>query len=214
MHENQGLGRALSRHLKKTLMTGLLVVVPIGITIFILKFLFNLADGVLAPYIAQVVTWFHAEADYIPGLGMIAGLIVIYLAGLLAGNLLGRKMVTFWEDLLTRIPVVKTIYTSTKQITNVFNPEGKDAFRRAVYVEFPSAGIYSIGFQTGTVPAESGKRYVTVFVPTAPNPTSGYVIFLEESRVYPAGMGVEEAMKVVVSGGMVTPETIRAAQLQ
>ena len=211
--EPAGVGRAIIRHLKKRLMTGLLIVIPVGITIFILKFLFNLADGVLGPSIAKIVTLFHAEADYIPGLGMIAGLVIIYLAGLLAGNLLGRRMVAWWEEALSRIPLVKSIYASSKQVTNVFSAEGKEE-RRAVWIEFPCAGSYAIAFQTGVVPAVSGKRYASVFVPTAPNPTSGYVLYLEEEKVYPASFGVEEAMKIVVSGGMVTPELIRAAKLQ
>jgi len=211
--EQPGMGRALVRHLKKRLMTGLLIVIPVGITIFILKFLFNLADGVLAPVIARMVTWFHAEAEYIPGLGMIAGLIIVYLAGLLAGNLLGRRMVAWWDEALSHIPLVKSIYASSKQVTNVLSSEGKEE-RRAVWVEFPCAGSYAIAFQTGVVPAVSGKRYASVFVPTAPNPTSGYVLFLEEEKVYPADIGVEEAMKIVVSGGMVTPAQIKAAKLQ
>lgn len=205
---------SILRHFKKKLMTGLLVVIPLGITIFILKFLFNLADGVLAPVLTRMVTWFHAEAEYVPGLGMLSGLIVIYIAGVIAGNLLGRRMVAWWDDALSRIPVVKTIYSSSKQVANVFSPGDKNAFRRAVYVEFPCAGSYAIAFQTGTVPAASGKRYASVFVPTAPNPTGGYVLFLEEEKVYPADFGVEEAMKIVVSGGMVTPDLIRAAKLQ
>lgn len=209
-----GLGQRVLRHLKKTLMTGLLVVIPLGITIFILKFMFNLADGVLAPAITRVVTWLHAETEYIPGLGMIAGLIVIYLAGLLAGNLLGRRMVAWWDEVLSRIPLVKTIYSSSKQVANVFSPGEKSSARRAVFVEFPCAGSYAIAFQTDSVPTDSGKHYASVFVPTAPNPTSGYVLFIEEDKVYPAHLGVEEAMKIVVSGGMVTPEMIQAAKLQ
>jgi uncharacterized membrane protein len=209
-----GVGRALINHLKKKFGTGLLVVIPLGITIFILRFLFNLADGVLAPAIQRTVHFFFGEGHYIPGLGMIAGILVIYGAGVVATNMFGRRLVDYWERLLSRIPVVKSIYTSSKQILHVFSAGKNGSFRRAVYVQFPMEDSYSLAFITNTVRAESGKRYHTVFVPTSPNPTSGYVLILEEHRVYPAAFGVEEGMKIIMSGGMVTPEVIRAEKLQ
>jgi uncharacterized membrane protein len=202
------------KHLKTKLGTGLLVVIPIGITIFILRFLFGVADGVLAPLIRRTVTFFFGEKSYIPGFGMIAGLLVVYAAGLLATNVLGRRLVDTWDALLSRIPLVKSIYLSSKQITQVFSAGGRDAFRRAVYVEFPKEGSYSIAFVTNNVRTASGKNYYTVFIPTSPNPTSGYVLFLEEHRVYPTAFGVEEAMKIIMSGGMVAPDVIRAEKLQ
>lgn len=204
---NGGIGRKLMHHLRTSLMTGLLIVVPVGITIFILKYLFNFADGVLGPLIAHLFAKLLTNADYIPGLGVIAGLLVIYLTGLLAGNFLGQRLLTFSEEMLERIPLVNTIYSSSKQVTSVLSSSSGDE-RRAVFVEFPTAGSYAIGFQTGHVPALNQERYQSVFVPTAPNPTSGYILYVEASKVFPAPFGVEEAMKIVVSGGVVTPETI------
>ena len=201
-------------HLKKKLTAGLLVVIPIGITIFILRFLFNLADGVLAPYIRKTFAFFFGEGRYVPGMGMIAGFVVVYLAGLVASNVFGSRFFGMWDRLLSRIPLVKSIYTSTKQVMQVFSSGGKGSFRRAVYVEFPKEGCFSIAFITNTVKTESGKRYHTLFIPTSPNPTSGYVLFLEEDKVFPTAFGVEEAMKIIVSGGMVTPDVIRAERLQ
>lgn len=212
--DKRGPGRWIVNHLRKMLGTGLLVVIPVGITLFILRFLFNVADGVLAPSIRETVSFFFGERSYIPGLGMIAGLLVIYLAGLLATNVFGRRLVDYWDHLLSRIPVVKSIYTSSKQIINVFSHGGRNSFRRAVYVEFPLEGCFSIAFITNSVVSASGKHYHTVFIPTSPNPTSGYVLLLEESKVYPTAFGVEEAMKIIMSGGMVTPEVIRAEKLQ
>ena len=115
---------------------------------------------------------------------------------------------------MARIPLVKSIYTSSKQIIHVFSSGAKGSFRRAVYVEFPKEGSYSLAFVTNSVSSASGKVYNTVFVPTSPNPTSGYVLLLEEHKVYPAAFGVEEAMKIIMSGGMVTPNVIRAEKLQ
>lgn len=212
--EHKGGGMTVLRHLKNKLTAGLLVVIPVGITIFILKFLFNLADGVLAPVMTRLLLWFHAEADYVPGLGMVTGLIVIYLAGIIATNLLGRRLMKVGDELLERIPFVKSIYSSSKQLTNVFSQSGKENERKPVWVEFPRAGSYALGFQTGNLVAGTGERYVTVFVPTSPNPTSGFVLFVEEERAYPAELTVEEAMKVVVSGGMVTPEKIFPQKMQ
>ena len=205
---------AVWKHLRAKLGTGLLLVIPIGITIFILRFLFGVADGVFAPLIRRTVTFFFGERAYIPGFGMIAGLLVVYAAGVLATNVLGRRLVDFWDSLLSRIPLVKSIYLSSKQITQVFSAGGRDAFRRAVYVEFPKEGSYSIAFVTNSVRTESGKKYYSVFIPTSPNPTSGYVLFLEEHRVYDTSFGVEEAMKIIMSGGMVAPDVIRAEKLQ
>lgn len=204
----------LVNHLRKKLAAGLLVVIPIGITIFILRFLFNLADGVLAPYIRQTFAFFLGEGRYVPGMGMIAGFVVVYLAGLIASNVLGSRMLAFWDRLLSHIPLVKSIYTSSKQVIQVFSASGRGSFRRAVYVEFPKEGCFSIAFITNSVQAASGKRYHTLFIPTSPNPTSGYVLFLEEEKVFPTAFGVEEAMKIIMSGGMVTPDVIRAERLQ
>ncbi len=121
---------------------------------------------------------------------------------------------TYWDTLLTRIPLVKSIYTSAKQFMEVFSRKGRSSFRRAVYVDFPKEGSYSLAFITNDVMTTSGKRYHTCFIPTSPNPTSGYVLILHESQVYPAAFSVEEAMKIIMSGGMVAPEFIRAEKLQ
>lgn len=212
--EKRNIGWRLANHLRKKLTTGLLVVIPVGITIFILRFLFDVADGVFAPVIKKTVAFFFGAGSYIPGLGMIAGLIVLYLTGVVATNVFGRRLVDFWDRLLSRIPVVKSIYLSSKQITNVFSQGGKSSFRHSVYVEFPKEGCFSIAFITNSIRSESGKRYYTIFIPTSPNPTSGYVLLLEEDKVFPTAFGVEEAMKIIMSGGMVTPEVIKAERLQ
>ena len=215
-HKKHGFnpGWFLLNHLRRKLAAGLLVVIPVGLTLFILRFLFNLADGVLAPYITRAVDLLVGEGHYIPGLGMIASLIVLYLSGVIASNVLGGRLVGFGDSIMSRIPLVKSIYSSSKQFIQVFSRTGKDSFRRAVYVEFPMEGSFSIAFVTNSVTSDSGKIYYTVFVPTSPNPTSGYVLLLEEHRVYPTTFNVEEAMKIVMSGGMVAPDVIKAEKLQ
>lgn len=209
----QPVKRGIVQHLKTSLMAGLLVVVPVGITIFILKFLFNFADGFLGPLIAKLVQIFFGESEYIPGLGVVAGLLVIYCTGVLTANFLGRRLLTVSEDLLCRIPLVNSIYSSSKQVTKVFSSSGKDE-RRAVFVEFPSAGSYAIGFQTTSLKSLEKSDFYSVFVPTAPNPTSGFILYVAARQVFPAPFGVEEAMKIIVSGGVVAPATINVSRTE
>jgi uncharacterized membrane protein len=205
--------RGIIHHLKTSLMAGLLVVIPLGLTIFILKFLFNLADGFLGPLIGSVVRIFYVDSEYIPGLGVVAGLLVIYFTGVLTANFLGRRLLTLTEDLLCRIPLVKSIYSSSKQVTKVFSSNDSDD-RRAVYVEFPSAGSYAIGFQTNSLESHEKEHFYSVFVPTAPNPTSGFILYLAATKVVPAPFSVEEAMKIIVSGGVVPPPMINVRRTQ
>ena len=188
-------------HIKGKFFAGLFVVIPVGITLFILKFLFNFADGILGSYLDSLYGFISHREGHIPGLGMITGVVVIYLAGLLATNYLGKRLFTWGDELLSRIPLVKSIYSSSKQLTKVFR-EGRTSYRRAVFVEWPRPGVRAIGFVTAEVERD-GQRLVVVYVPTMPNPTSGFALFFREDEVYESGMSVEEAVKFVVSGGMV-----------
>lgn len=190
------------RHLKGKFITGLFVVVPLGITLFILKFLFNFADGILGSYLDSIFSAFIVHREYhIPGLGMLTGAVVIYLSGVLATNVMGTRILRWWDELLSRIPLVKSIYSSSKQLTQVFK-EGKTSYRRAVFVEWPRVGVRAVGFVTAEVERD-GEKLVVVYVPTMPNPTSGFALFFRESDVHECGMTVEEAVKFVVSGGAV-----------
>lgn len=189
------------KHLKGKFITGLFVVIPLGITIFILKFLFNFADGILGSYLDSIFSVFIHKDYHIPGLGMLTGLVVIYVSGVLATNVMGTRLIRWWDDLLSRIPLVKSIYNSSKQLTQVFR-EGKTSYHRAVFVEWPRVGVRAVGFVTAEV-MRDGETLVVVYVPTMPNPTSGFALFFRESDVHDSGMTVEEAVKFVVSGGAV-----------
>ncbi len=191
----------LLRHLRRAFTKGLFVVIPLGITIFILKFLFNLADGVLGPHLATLYSSITHHPGYIPGLGMLSGVVVIYLAGVAAGNILGNNFFHWADGILARIPVVKSVYTSSKQLTQVFK-EGRSAYSRAVFVEWPRVGVRAIGFVTAEVLHE-GEQFIVVYVPTMPNPTSGFALYFRPEEVYDCGMTVEDAVKFVVSGGVV-----------
>jgi len=191
----------LAKHLKGTFIAGLFVVIPIGITIFILKFLFNFTDGILSSYLDRLFSILTGQELHFPGLGIITGAVVIYLAGLLATNVLGNQLLKLGDNLLARIPLVSSIYSSSKQLTKVFR-EGKSSYRRAVFVEWPRPGVKAVGFVTAEV-ERNGERLVVVYVPTMPNPTSGFALFFREEDVVDSGMTVEEAVKFVVSGGAV-----------
>jgi uncharacterized membrane protein len=191
----------LVKHLKGTFIAGLFVVIPIGITIFILSFLFNFTDGILGSYLDQLFGIITGHELHVPGLGIITGAVVIYLAGLLATNVLGTQLLKLGDNLLSRIPLVNAIYSSSKQLIKVFK-EGKSSYRRAVFVEWPRPGIRAVGFVTAEV-ERNGERLVVVYIPTMPNPTSGFALFFREEEVFESGMTVEEAVKFVVSGGAV-----------
>lgn len=191
------------KHLRGTFITGLFVVIPIGITLFILKFLFNFTDGILGSYLDELFVVLTRHELHIPGLGIITGLVVIYLAGLLGTNVLGNQLLKLGDSLLSRIPLVKSIYSSSKQLTKVFK-EGKASYRRAVFVEWPRPGVRAIGFVTAEM-IRDGEKLVVVYIPTMPNPTSGFALFFREEDVQDSGMTVEDAVKFVVSGGVVVP---------
>jgi uncharacterized membrane protein len=191
----------LVKHLKGTFIAGLFVVIPIGITIFILKFLFNFTDGILSSYLDRLFSITTGQDLHFPGLGIITGAVVIYLAGLLATNVLGTQLLKLGDNLLNRIPLVNSIYSSSKQLTKVFR-EGKSSYRRAVCVEWPRTGVKAVGFVTAEM-ERNGERLVVVYVPTMPNPTSGFALFFREEDVVDSGMTVEEALKFVVSGGAI-----------
>ena len=191
------------KHLRKTFFAGLFVIIPIGITIFILKFLFNIADGILGSYIDRVFTLVTNRELHLPGLGMMVGAVALYLTGLFATNFIGSKLLRFGEALLTRIPLVKSIYASSKQLTQVFQ-EGKSSYRRAVLVDWPRPGVKAIGFVTAEL-VQEGVDMVVVYLPSMPNPTSGFALYFRAEEVHESGMTVEDAVKFVVSGGVVLP---------
>ena len=199
--EHLTLSERVLRHLRRTFTNGLFVVIPVGITIFILKFLFNFVDGILGPHLAAIYSRITHHPGYIPGLGMLTGVVVIYLAGLAAGNILGNAFFHWADSMLARIPVVKSVYTSSKPLTQVFR-EGRSAYSRAVFVEWPRKGVRAVGFVTAEV-IYDGELFIVVYVPTMPNPTSGFALYFRPEEVYDCGMSVEDAVKFVVSGGVV-----------
>lgn len=198
----------MKHRLKNIFLAGLAVSVPIGLTIYILFFLIDLMDGLLRVIPAAI----HPETLLgvrIPGLGAIATVALIFLAGLVTTSYAGSRFFRFAETLVERIPLVRGIYQAIKQIVQTMVSKEGQSFKRVVLVEFPRQGLYTVAFVTASVTGElrqkTGDRCISIFVPTTPNPTSGYYMIVPEDRVTDLEMSVEEAFKLIISGGMISP---------
>lgn len=199
-------------NLRKWFFAGLLVLVPLAITIWLLEWAISSLDKtlLLLPKAWQPDTWLPV---HVPGFGVILTLAVLLLVGALVSNFLGKRLIGWWDAFLGRIPVVRSIYSSVKQVSDTLFSENGNAFRQAVLVEWPRPGAWTIGFVTG-VPSgdvltalQNGVRdeYLSVYVPTTPNPTSGYMMMFKKSECQALSMSVDEALKYVVSMGVVAP---------
>jgi len=195
--------------LRRYLVAGLLVWLPVGATILIFKMLLDLMDQLLfllPPGLRPEVLLGYR----IPGLGAILAVLVLLATGLLAANLLGRRLVAFYESLLSRIPFVRAVYGGVKTFAEVVFSDTNTSFKKVLLVEYPRTGLYSIAFQTSDDPSEiqalTGETIVTVFLPTTPNPTSGFMLFVPRSQITELEMSVEEALKMVISLGVVMPK--------
>jgi uncharacterized membrane protein len=198
----------LFKHLRTKIFAGILVLLPLGITYLVLVFVFNTLDNILGPMMPEVnVNLFHRNI-HLPGLGIVGFFLLLYLIGVIATNVLGRKLVHWGDRLFTTIPVVKNIYLASKQLTDAFSATRKGSFRQAVFVEFPQEGNYVLGFVTNELMDIERQTKVTVFVPTAFVPPQGFLLFLPKEKTLPAQLTVEEAIKAIMSVGIVTPHTL------
>ncbi len=196
------------RSMKRYLIAGLLVWVPLGITIWVLHFLLTTLDQtlLLLPDAVRPERWLGWR---IPGLGVVLAFAILLLTGVIAANILGQRLIRLWEAILGRIPFVKSIYSSVKQVSDTLLSDTGNAFRKALLVEFPHQDSWTIAFLTGApapaVARHLDEEYVSVYVPTTPNPTSGYFVMVPRSRTRELDMTVDEALKYVVSMGVVVP---------
>ena len=194
--------------MKRYFITGLLIWVPLGITAWALKFLISTMDQSLLLLPASV----HPEAlmgVYIPGMGTVLTLLVVFLTGVLTTNIIGQRLVIFWEGVLWRIPVVKSIYYGVKQVSDTLFSSQGEAFRKALLVQYPREGSWTIAFMTGypggDVVNHLQGEYVSVYVPTTPNPTSGFFLMMPRADVIELDLSVDAALKYIISMGVVTP---------
>ncbi len=194
--------------MKKYFVTGLLIWIPLVITLMVLAWIVNTLDQILLIAPAAVrpdaLLGFH-----LPGIGVLVTLLLILLTGLAAANFVGQRLVGFWESLLSRIPVVKSIYYSVKQVSDTLLSSNGQAFRKALLIQYPHQGIWTIAFQTGKPGGDAarhlGDDFVSVYVPTTPNPTSGFFLMLPRKDAIELDMSVDDALKYIISMGVVAP---------
>ena len=202
----------LKRNIRNTFIAGLLVTIPIAFTFFILNFLFNKLDSTLSPVFTKTLITFGVPItpDFrIPGVGVIMTLIIIFLVGVLTTNIFGRELVRLGEKILAKIPFVRSVYTGTKQVVQTVLDADAETFSSVVMIEFPRKGLWALGFITcenkGEVQQKTGEEILNVFVPTTPNPTSGFLVFAPKDQIIELTMTIEEGLKFAISGGIVAP---------
>lgn len=198
----------IRRSLKRKFLMGIVAILPIGLTIFVCWFLVTKIGSLLVRLFARIPYLRELPEIAVGAIGFVAVVVVIYLVGVLTTSILGRWIVRLVEIMFTRVPLVRAVYTSSRQLVETLFVD-RSAFRRVVMVEFPKKGTYTLGFVTTddawTVKPSQAKA-LPVFVPTTPNPTSGYLLLVPERELVPTNLTVEWAMKIIVSGGIVSPE--------
>jgi uncharacterized membrane protein len=202
--------------LKKYFITGLLIWVPLGITLWVLHLLVSAMDQSLLLLPEQFQTE-HWLGMHVPGMGVVLTFVVVFGTGLVAANMLGQRLLRFWENILGRIPVFKSIYNSVKQVSDTLFSSSGHAFRKALLVQYPRDGSWTIAFLTGQpggdVVNHLQGEYWSVYVPTTPNPTSGFFLMMPKSEVIVLDMSVDEALKYIISMGVVSPAISGRAKL-
>ena len=204
--------------LRTYMFAGILVTAPIGITLYLTWVIVHFIDSKVMPLLPQKYNPETFLPFSIPGIGLIVMLIALTLIGWLTAGILGRWIIRFSEHLLARMPVVRNIYSAIKQIMETVMAQQSSAFREVVLIEYPRRGIWAVGFITGGTVGEvqniTDDKMVNIFLPTTPNPTSGFLLFLPEKDVYRLSMTVEEGIKMVISAGIVTPPDRRPSSDQ
>ncbi len=207
---------SLGGSIRAYFLTGILVTAPISITIYLAWLFITFVDEKVTPLIP---VQYHPETYLpfsIPGLGLVIVFIFLTTVGMLTAGFLGRFLIKLWEGILAKLPVVRSVYGATKQILETVLAQQSQAFREAVLVEYPRRGIWAIAFITGRTEGEvqniTEEECINIFLPTTPNPTSGFLLFVPKKELVPLSMSVEEAVKMVISGGIVTPPDRRTAK--
>lgn len=202
MKEPSSLG--FGKHVRTRFVSGLLVLIPLAITLFVLNLFFSFLTAFVRPLLRP---WTGNVPEYVVMLLALAiTLALVYTVGVVTTYFAGRRMIHFGERLLLKLPIVRSVYAASKQVVETFSTSTKAAFQAVVFVDFPRRGSLAIGFVTGIIRNPDDKVMYRVFVATTPNPTSGFLLILPEEEVYFTNISVEEGVKMIVSGGMLAPE--------
>ena len=199
------------KRLRNYFISGLLFWVPLALTVFVIKFFLELINNLVPQkYLPEAI--FNLDTT-IPGSGIILVLIVILITGVLVTNILGRKLVSLWERVLNEIPGFRNVYNVLKKVSDTVFNTSTESFRKAFLIQYPSKGIWVIAFQSGDYKGEAesiiGEEIMNLFVPTTPNPTSGFFVMMAKKDAFELDMSVEEAFKLVISAGVVTPNSVK-----
>ena len=199
------------KRLRNYFISGLLFWVPLALTVFVIKFFLELINNLVPQkYLPEAI--FNLDTT-IPGSGIILVLIVILITGVLVTNILGRKLVALWERVLNKIPGFRNVYNVLKKVSDTVFNTSTESFRKAFLIQYPSKGIWVIAFQSGDYKGEAesiiGVEIMNLFVPTTPNPTSGFFVMMAKKDAFELDMSVEEAFKLVISAGVVTPNSVK-----
>ena len=193
----------IGRKMRGHFLAGIIITFPLGLTLWVVVWAFNEIDGWLQPIVGRIF------GNTIPGVGLGITLVVIYLIGVIASNVIGRKLIGYGEAAMGRIPLARYLYNGTRQILQSFSAPDATGFMQVVLAEFPRKGTRTIGFITNEVSDESGRKLLNVFIPTAPNPTSGFLQILREEEIIRTDISVDAALKMVVSGGRMSPKEVK-----
>ena len=190
---------SITQNFRSKLFAGVATLLPLYLTFFVIKFLFVTLEKMSDPLLKR----FNLE---IPGLGIILTVVLIYILGFLVTNFLGRKIFNLGERIVKKVPIVNIIYTTLKQITDTITKGSTDAFEGAVYIQYPRQGLWTMAFISGESKTKDGVPYYHLFVPTTPNPTSGFFLMIPQADTVATGMSVEDGLKTIISGGLLAPE--------
>lgn len=193
----------IKHSLRNKFLTGIITLIPIMVTIYIFRMFLNFFDNIIGPVLNPLIIRYLGFK--IPGLGLVTGLFLIYLLGLFTTNIIGRSLIHTLESWVDKIPLIRTVYSTSKRILNAFQLN-QDGFEKVVFFEFPRPGIWSMGFVTGETKGKDGEKFYSIFLPTTPNPTSGWMIFLPQNDVIPSNMSVEEGLQTLISAGSLIPD--------
>jgi uncharacterized membrane protein len=195
----------MAKRFRNYLITGAIVLVPIVLTWYVLLSMFRFLDGLTAKWVAQLL------GHSVPGLGLLVTVFIVLVTGILTRSFMGRELINLGQSILSGTPIVRGVYSTMRQIVDAFAVTDQTAFKRVALIEYPRKGLWAVAFVTAEGPQEAraltGEELVSVFLPTTPNPTSGYLLMLPKGDVRPLDMSVEEGLKLVVSGGVVTPSS-------
>ena len=198
--------KTLTGILRKRITAGVLVAVPVGVTLLVLRLLYYFTAGILTPSVRAL---FGGLPGYVVSLVSVLVLVMLlYLVGMMTANLLGRRLFAWGGRLVERVPFVGTIYSATKQLVEALGTPSRNAFTSVVMVEFPQQGAYAIGFVTGTIIYDQGHELAKVLIPTSPNPTTGFLELIPAAQLRKLDLSIEDAIKLVASGGILAPERL------